>query len=63
MNQFYVDSPGLNNLYNQLVRASGDALDTLDYTRKHCDLDFPSEGLLMMFMGPHQYAYENVTLR
>jgi hypothetical protein len=61
MGQFYVDVGGLNGVYNMLARASGDASDTLDYTKAHCDLDWNAEGLLMILMGPHEHAYENLT--
>src|SRR5262245_49171117 len=58
---FHVDTVGLTSLYNQLVRAAGDAADTLAYAAKHCDLSWNTEGLLMIFMGPHDHAYENLT--
>jgi hypothetical protein len=61
MGGFHVDPPGLSGLYNQLVRASGDAADTLAYTAKHCDLDFLEEGYIFMLAGPHARAYESVT--
>jgi hypothetical protein len=61
MNGFYVDVDGLNGLYNQLVRASQDASDTLRYTKQHCDLGAVSVGLLMIPMGPHRKAYQNLT--
>lgn len=61
MSEFYVDAGGLNGLYNLLVRASGDARDTLDYTKKHCDMPAASEGYLMMLIGPHKIAYDNLT--
>lgn len=59
--EFYVDAGGLDGLYNQLVRASGDAADTLEYTKRHCDLSWDAEGLIMIFMGPHDHAYESLT--
>ncbi|HEV8175195.1 MAG TPA: hypothetical protein VGP91_16265 [Actinoplanes sp.] len=59
MSQFYVDVGGLNGMYNMLARAAGDASDTLDYTKAHCDLDWNAEGLLMILMGPHEHLYEN----
>ena len=61
MGQFFVSPAGLNDLYNLLVRAAGDASDTLDYTKTHADLSWDAEGLLMMLMGPHEHAYENLT--
>ncbi len=61
MSEFYVDAGGLNGLYNQFVRAAGDASDTLDYTRQHCDLPVVSEGFLMMVIGPHHEAYKKLT--
>ncbi len=61
MSDFYVDAGGLNGLYNQFVRASGDASDTLSYTRQHCDLPAVSEGFLMMVIGPHHEAYKKLT--
>jgi len=61
MTGFSMDPAGLNGLYNQLVRASDDAHDTLDYTRRQCDLDWNAEGLLMILLGPHEHAYANVT--
>lgn len=61
MTAFYVDAGGLNGLYNQLVRASGDAADTGDYLKQHCDLPAVSEGFLMMVIGPHKETYDKVT--
>ncbi|AGZ39611.1 hypothetical protein [Actinoplanes friuliensis] len=61
MTEFYVDAAGLNSVYNQLVRASGDASDTLEYTRKHCDLGFTDVGLIMRLISPHKHAYGEVT--
>ncbi|GGQ87374.1 hypothetical protein [Couchioplanes azureus] len=61
MSEFYVDAAGLNSLYNVLARASGDAADTLDYTKKHCDLSFSDVGLIMRLISPHKHAYEEVT--
>ena len=57
MGEFYVDAAGLNSLYNQLVRASGDASDTLDYVKQHCDLSFGDVGLIMRLISPHRHAY------
>jgi uncharacterized protein YukE len=56
-----VNAPGLDGLYNHFVREAGDATDALAYTRRHCDLDWDAEGLLMMLMGPHKHTYESVT--
>lgn len=61
MTGFAVDPAGLNGLYNQLARAADAAHDTLDYTRRQCDLDWNAEGLLMILLGPHEHAYANVT--
>jgi hypothetical protein len=61
MGEFYVDAGGLNALYNQFVRASGDASDSLDYTKKHCDLSFTEVGLIMRLISPHYHAYREVT--
>jgi len=61
MNGFYVDPNGLNGLYNLLHRASGDAGDILEYTQRHCDLNFDQEGLLFMLAGPHHAAYQRMT--
>ncbi|MBL7253375.1 hypothetical protein [Paractinoplanes lichenicola] len=61
MTEFFVDPNGMNGLYNQLVRASGDATDILGYTRQHCDLPAVTEGFLMMVIGPHKEAYESLT--
>ncbi|MGX6606225.1 hypothetical protein ACWKSP_29490 [Micromonosporaceae bacterium Da 78-11] len=61
MAEFYVDAVGLNGLYSQLARASGDAADVLEYTEKHCDLAWNTEGLLMIFLGPHDHAYDSLT--
>lgn len=61
MSDFYVNADDLNGLYNLFVRASGDARDTLDYTQKHCDMPAASEGYLMMLIGPHKSAYDNLT--
>jgi hypothetical protein len=60
MNEFYVNATGLNSVYNQLVRASGDASDTLEYTKKHCDLSFTDVGLIMRLISPHKHAYGEV---
>jgi hypothetical protein len=51
MSQFYVDVGGLNGVYNVLARAAGDASDTLDYTKAHCDLDWNAEGPAHDFDG------------
>ena len=48
MNDFYVDPSGLRALSGQLARAAGDARDTLDYTRRHCELSWDRRGLLML---------------
>ena len=61
MTEFYVDAAGLSGLYNQFVRASGDATDTLDYVKKHCDLSFTEVGLLMRMMSPPYHAYGQLT--
>ena len=61
MNGFYVDPAGLNGLYNVLHRASNDADDTLAYTKRHCDLTFAEEGLLVIFASPHKLAYDRMT--
>lgn len=61
VSEFFVDSDGMNGLYNVLVRAAADADDTLQYTRKHCDLTFPEKGLLLNLMGPHRVAYAQMT--
>ncbi|MEO3748960.1 hypothetical protein [Plantactinospora sp. B5E13] len=61
MTGFYVDPTGLNGLYNLLWRASGDARDALDYTRRNCDLNLVEVGLLMNMVGPHRQAYQQVT--
>ncbi|GIF23489.1 uncharacterized protein YukE [Actinoplanes tereljensis] len=60
MTEFYVDAQGLNGLYNQLVRASQDASDTVDYTKQHCALSITAEGYLMIMLGPHATAYANM---
>lgn len=56
-----MDAAGLSGLSRMLSRASGDAFDALDYTRRQCDLDWPAEGLLMKLLGPHDHAYDSVT--
>ncbi|WP_199517041.1 hypothetical protein [Nucisporomicrobium flavum] len=61
MSEFSVDAAGLNSLYNVFVRASGDASDSLDYTRQHCDLSFTEVGLIMRLISPHKHAYGEVT--
>jgi hypothetical protein len=58
---FHVDLHGLTDAYNLLVRAHGDATDTLAYTVKHCELDFDEEGLIFYLAGPHAEAYKSVT--
>jgi hypothetical protein len=60
MSEFFVDAQGLNGLYNQLLRASHSASDTVDYTRRHCDLSVMAEGYLMIMLGPHAVAYANM---
>lgn len=60
MSEFFVDTTGIDGLYNQLVRASGDARETLAYTKKHCDIPFPDKGLLLNLLGPHRHAYPRV---
>jgi uncharacterized protein YukE len=61
MGEFYVDPNGLNALYNQYVRASGDSRDVSDYLKRHCDLPLVSEGFLMMVIGPHKEVYDQLT--
>ncbi|MBG0568181.1 hypothetical protein [Actinoplanes aureus] len=61
MAELYVDVPGLTRLYNQLVRASGDATDALDYVHKHCDLRILDQGFIMLMIGPHGEAYRSLT--
>jgi hypothetical protein len=51
----------MTGLHNHFVRTAGDPTDTLTYTRRHCDLSWDAEGLLMMLMGPHKHTYESVT--
>ena len=60
MSEFFVDAHGLNGLYNQLLRASRSASDTVDYTKRHCDLSIMTEGYLMVMLGPHAVAYANM---
>lgn len=60
MTEFYVDAQGLTEQYNQLVRASDDATQTVDYTKRHCDLSIMAEGYLMIMLGPHEKAYANM---
>jgi hypothetical protein len=61
MNGFYVDAAGMDGLYNVLHRASGDVGDTLAYVKRHCDLSFGAEGLLVIFASPHKLAYDRMT--
>jgi hypothetical protein len=61
MSGFYVDPAGLNGLYNTLHRASGDVNDTLAYVKRHCDLTFGAEGLLVIFASPHKLVYDRMT--
>ncbi|GLY05003.1 hypothetical protein Acsp01_53820 [Actinoplanes sp. NBRC 101535] len=61
MEQLYVDTNGLNQLYNQMQRASDDAANTLDYVHKHCDLSFVDVGLIMRLISPHRKAYGELT--
>lgn len=51
--EFFVDAHGLTGLYNLLLRASEDATQTVEYTKRHCDLSAPTEGYLMVMLGPH----------
>jgi uncharacterized protein YukE len=61
MSGFCADAVGMNALYNLLLRAFGDAKDTLEYTVRHCDMEFTEEGLLMILAGPHRKAYDGIT--
>lgn len=61
MSEFSVDAAGLSGLSRLLSRASDDAFDVLDYTKRQCGMDWRAEGLLMKLMGPHEHAYETVT--
>ena len=61
MSEFSLDAAGLSGLSRLLSRASDDAFDVLDYTKRQCDLDWRSEGLLMKLLGPHDHAYATVT--
>ena len=60
MTEFHVDAQGMTGLYNQLVRASQDATQAVDYTKQHCDLSITAEGYLMIMLGPHAKAYANM---
>ncbi|WUR62301.1 hypothetical protein OHS32_13295 [Micromonospora chokoriensis] len=61
MSGFYVDPAGLDGLYNVLHRASNDVTDTLAYAKRHCDLSFAEEGLLVIFASPHRVTYNRMT--
>jgi hypothetical protein len=61
VNDFFVDPSGLRALSGLLARAGGDAQDTLDYTRRHCELSWDRRGLLMLVADPHTRAYGRVT--
>ncbi|MEV6847549.1 hypothetical protein [Actinoplanes sp. NPDC051411] len=61
MTEFSVDAAGLSGLSRLLSRASDDAFDVLDYTKRQCDLGWRAEGLLMKLVGPHEHAYATVT--
>ncbi|MEU7945008.1 hypothetical protein AB0C50_10035 [Micromonospora taraxaci] len=61
MSGFYVDPAGLDGLYNVLHRASNDVTDTLAYVKRHCDLSFAEEGLLVIFASPHRVTYNRMT--
>ncbi|MFI6071775.1 hypothetical protein ACIA5C_09320 [Actinoplanes sp. NPDC051343] len=61
MSEFSVDAAGLSGLSRLLSRASDDAFDVLDYTKRQCGLDWRAEGLLMKLVGPHEHAYQSVT--
>jgi hypothetical protein len=60
MTDFYVDVHGPDGLYNQLVRASQDATQTVEYTKRHCDLSITAEGFLLVMLGPHAKAYASM---
>jgi uncharacterized protein YukE len=61
MSEFSLSAAGLSGLSRQLSRASDDAFDVLDYTKRQCDLDWRAEGLLMKLVGPHDHAFASVT--
>jgi hypothetical protein len=61
MSEFSVDAAGLSGLSRLLSRASDDAFDVLDYTKRQCGLDWRAEGLLLKLLGPHEHAYTTVT--
>ncbi len=61
MSGFYVDPAGLDGLHNVLHRASGDVGDTLAYVKRHCDLTFAEEGLLVIMASPHKLVYDRMT--
>jgi hypothetical protein len=61
MTDFSLEAAGLSALSRLLSRASDDAFDVLDYTKRQCDLDWRAEGLLMKLLGPHDHAYASVT--
>jgi hypothetical protein len=61
MREFSVQAAGLSGLSRLLSRASDDAFDVLDYTRRQCGLDWRAEGLLLKLAGPHEHAYATVT--
>ncbi|MBB2943268.1 uncharacterized protein YukE [Actinoplanes lutulentus] len=56
-----MDVNGINRLYNQLLRASDDATDTLSYVKQHCNLDFLEVGMLSQLFSPHEKAYTELT--
>ncbi|HEY0530851.1 MAG TPA: hypothetical protein VGD29_04555 [Actinoplanes sp.] len=61
MSEFSLNAAGLSGLSRLLSRASDDAFDVLDYTKRQCDLGWRAEGLLMKLVGPHEHAYSTVT--
>jgi len=61
MSEFSLSAAGLSGLSRLLSRASDDAFDVLDYTKRQCGLDWRAEGLLLKLVGPHEHAYAAVT--
>ncbi|MEU4563629.1 hypothetical protein AB0F72_35070 [Actinoplanes sp. NPDC023936] len=59
--ELFVDVAGIDQLHNQLRRASDDAANTLEYVQRHCDLSPVQQGLFVQALTTHEVAYLGMT--
>ncbi|GLY05491.1 hypothetical protein [Actinoplanes sp. NBRC 101535] len=59
--ELFVDVAGIDQLHNQLRRASDDAANALEYVQRHCDLSPVQQGLFVQTLTTHEVAYLQMT--